>query len=181
MTLPPLAGATLVSDFDDPDWTMVNDSGELAVTQDAPVDTPRALRVFPKPKHNAAALLKQYPEPRNWTGYGALTLWVRPDRPLPVRAFLLRLRNSHRYGPAFKLVSHEPTYTLAGGQWTQLRYELGDVPRDVVQILRVYYHRGELCSGPFDLDEVLLHKSTAAAGAAELDKAAGAEDKPIPD
>ena len=175
-------GALLVSDFDDPDWVIVNDDGEVTATDREPVETRRALRVTPKPKHNAAALLKHYPTPPDWSGFAELTLWARPDEPMPVRAFQVRLRNSHRYGPALKLTSHELTYTLPAGRWTQLRYEFADAPRNVVQTLRIYYHRGELCSGAFDLDEVLLHKELAGGrGEAKRGEDPDAKEKPVPD
>jgi hypothetical protein len=150
-------GATLVDDFEDPDWTLVNDDGDVTTTNRDPVDTIRALHVVPKPKHEAAALLRSYALPQDWKGYAALSFWVRPDQPLPVGAFEVRLRDVNRYGAPMKLVSHEPSAVLPAGKWTELRYEFGSMPRDNVQILRIYYDRGKLCPGSFDIDEMLLH------------------------
>ena len=174
-------GARLVSDFDDPDWVMANDDGELALADREPVDTARALRVLAKPRHRAAALLRHYTTPQDWRAFGAVTFWVRPDKPLPVRCFDVRLRNSGKYTPPAALASHKQDAVLPDGKWTQLRYTLGDIPRNHVQVLRVYYHRAELCSGPFDLDEVLIHAAAAPASATGNKPTGGTEDKGVPD
>lgn len=178
--IPP--GALLVSNCDDPDWVLVNDDGRTAITDDHPVDTTQAMRVLPKPQHSAAALIRTYPEPQNWEPYAALTFWVRPSRPLPVRAFQIRLRNKFRYGPALTQTSHDLTAQLPAGHWTPLRYDFRGMPREHVQILRIYYHRGELCSGAFDIDEVILRPAQATQAktppGAQLP---GAEDGQVPD
>jgi len=174
--------ALLVSNFDDPDWVLVNDDGEITTTDAEPVDTARAMRVVPKPKHRAAALLRSYPEPQNWSAYGALTLWVRPQRPLPARALQVRLRDAHGYGPALKLATPALTGVLPAGEWTELRYVFGDVPRHHVRILRVYFHRGELCSGPFDVDEMMLHRLESVLRGEERQKGSdNVENQPVPD
>ncbi len=152
--LPP--GAKLVSDFDDPDWSLANDDGTLSVTREAPVDSGAALRVEPKPQHNAAALMHSYATAEDWREFGTLSLWLRPSQPFPVRALDVKLRNAHQYGPSLKLTSHKVQDILPAGQWTKLRYAFGDVPRERVMLLRIYHHRGQLCPGPFFLDEVIL-------------------------
>jgi len=172
-------GAHLVSDFDDSDWVLVNDDGGLRVTTREPVRTSSALRVSPKPRHAAAALLKHYPESVDWRGFSELTFWIRPDHALPVRSLQVRLRNSHRWGPSLKLSSHDVQGGLSAGQWVLLRYGFGDIPRDVVQTLRIYFHRGELNSGPFDLDEVLLH--SGAGTTTEGSVSAGRQHVPVSD
>jgi len=149
--------ATLLDDFEDPDWTLASDEGGLVTTDRDPVDTARALRVQPAPLHDAAALLRAFPEPQDWTACTALSFWIRPDREMPVRALEVRLRDRERYGRPLALVSHKPAEKLPAKQWTELRYEFGRVKRDDVQILRIYFHRGALGSGPFELDEMLLH------------------------
>jgi hypothetical protein len=157
------SGATLVDDFEDPDWTLASDAGGLATTDREPVDTVRAMRVQPAPEHHAAALLRAFTEPQDWTACTALTFWIRPDRRMPLRALDIRLRDHERYGPPLKLVSHKAADTLPAGQWTELRYEFGKVQRDDVQILRIYFNRGALHSGPFDVDEMLLRGGPPAA------------------
>lgn len=176
-------GVLLVDDFDDPDWVLVNDDGDLAASRASPVDTRAALRVQPQPKHRAAALLLQYAEPEDWAGYAYLTFWVRPDVVLPVRALDLRLRNADTYGRAMELVSHPPDATLQAGKWEPLRYDCRALQRDHVRILRVYYHRGDLCSGPFELDEMLLWPAGAGQGAraAESERPTDAEGQAVPD
>jgi len=155
-------GALLVDDFEDLDWTLANDDGALLPNRREPVDTTQAMRVNPKPQHASAALLRAFAEPHNWTRFAALSFWIRPERPLPVKALEVRLRNEHQYGPAVKLVSPDPATVLPPGRWTELRYEFGSVPRDLVHILRLYHNRSGLCSGPFDLDEALLWPASAA-------------------
>ncbi|NUQ01548.1 MAG: hypothetical protein HUU35_17015, partial [Armatimonadetes bacterium] len=171
---PPPAGARVVDSMDDPDWVLANDGGTVAVTTDSPQDSGGALRVEPRPEHNAAALLHSFPEPQDWSKATALTLQVRPARPLPVSAFELRLRNDHQYGPPLRLVSPAAATMLPAGQWSELRYEFGEVPRQKVMILRIYHHRGERGGVPFDLDEILVHGLAAAGGAP-------ADDVPLTD
>jgi len=176
-------GARLVSNFDDPDWTLANDDGHLGPTRREPVDTARALHVAPKPHHASAALLRHFADPQDWRAFTTVTLWVRPERPLPVRSLEVRLRNANTYGPPATLASHKLDSLLPPGRWTQLRYAFRDVPREHVQILRIYYHRGELCSGPFDLAEIILHPAdtTPPAGANAGKPKGGDENKPVPD
>ena len=174
-------GATLVDDFEDPDWTLANDDGEMTATNQGPVDTVRALRVLARPQHDSAALLRTYALPQNWSGYSAISFWIRPDRPLPVRALDVRLRDKQRYGPPLKLVSHEVSAALPAGKWTELRYEFGDVPRNLVEILRIYYDRRNLLSGSFDLDEMMLHASGAPKHDDGNVKPGGADKHKIPD
>ena len=150
-------GTLLVDDCEDPDWVIVNDDGAVGTVDSGREGGGLALRVAPRPRHRAAALLLQFAEPRDWTGYGRLTLSLRPDTPMPVRALDVRLRNSHRYGPPMELESHATAAVLPGGEWSELSFRCGTVPRELVQILRVYYHRGELCRGPFAVDNVVLH------------------------
>ena len=154
--------ATLLDDFEDPDWTMANDQGGITTTDREPIDTRRALRVVAKPEHNAAAILRTFDRPQDWSTCESISLWIRPERDQPVRAFEVRLRDSQRYLPAAKLVSHGPKDVLPADVWTQLRYDFGSIPRNEVRILRLYYHRGELVSGSFDVDEVMLHGGKAA-------------------
>lgn len=149
-------GTTLLDDFEDPDWTLASDEGVVLNTDCEPVDTRRALRVQAAPMHNAAALMRAFERPQDWSGCQALTFWIRPEKDLPVCAIDPRLKDEHKYGPPLKLVSHEPKAVLPAGQWTQLRYEFREVPRDAVSILRIYFDRGDLYSGPFDLDEIML-------------------------
>jgi len=78
-------GATLLDNGDAPDWVIVNDDGLLGCTERDPVDSRRAVRVEPEPHHSSAALLLQFPEPRDWSTSTGITFWVRPDRPYPVR------------------------------------------------------------------------------------------------
>jgi len=150
-------GATLLDDFEDPDWTLASDKGGVATTDREPVDTVRAMRVQPAPEHDSAALLRTFTEPQDWSACTALSFSIRPDRELPVRALDIRLRDNERYGQSLKLVSHKSADKLPAGKWTELRYEFGKVKRDDVQILRIYFNRGSLLSGPFDLDEMFLH------------------------
>ena len=174
-------GAVLISDFDDPDWVIVNDDGRVATTDRDPVDTARAMRVLPKPKHNAAALLHMCSGSPDWTKFASIRFWLRPDTPLPVRALLLRLRNNFKYTPAMTLVSHPATATLPAHKWTRLCYEFRNVPRDRVQILRIYYHRGEQCSGPFDIDEMMLDEGTQAADRLPPRDSVGGGNEAVPD
>ncbi len=150
------AGATLLDDFEDPDWTLASDEGGLTTAYRDPVDTRRALRVQAAPMHNSAALMRTFERPQDWSGCEGLNFWIRPDKDLPVRAIEPRLRDEEKYGPSLTLVSHEPKAILPAGQWTQLKYEFREVPRDAVQILRIYLNRGNQYSGPFDLDEMML-------------------------
>lgn len=162
-------GTLLVDDMEDPDWVIVNDDGTVGTVESDRQDGRLALRVTPRPRHSAAALLLQFAEPLDWTGYGELTLSLRPEAPMPVRALDVRLRNSHRYGPAMKLQSHETAAVLPAGEWSEISFRCGDVPRELVQILRIYYHRGELCPGPFALDNIVLHPSAPATRAPNTD------------
>lgn len=150
------AGATLLDDFEDPDWTLASDDGSVTSTEREPVDTRRALRVLARPKHDAAALLCTFERPQDWSTCEALSFWVRPDKDLPIRAIDPRLRDDRKYGPSLTLVSPGPKTVLKAGEWTELKYEFGQAPRDTVGILRIYFDRGDKYSGPFDLDEMLL-------------------------
>jgi hypothetical protein len=174
-------GATLLADSDDPDWVMVNDDGSLGCTELDPVDSRRAMRVAPKPHHSSAALLLTFDAPRNWTESSGVTLWVRPEQPYPVSAFDLRMRNGNRYTRAAALESPTPDTTLPPGKWTRLEYTFGDMPRDNVRILRLYYHRGEKGSGAFDFDEVILHGADIAAPVQGTFSGVGTGEEPIPD
>lgn len=149
-------GATLLDDFEDPDWTLASDDGGMSTTEREPVDTRRALRVLPAPKHSAAALLRTFDAPQDWSSCRLLRFWIRPDKDLPVRALEVRLRDGSRYGPALGLASHQRTAVLPAGKWTQVEYEFVEAPRQAVHILRIYFDRGDLLSGPFDLDEMFL-------------------------
>jgi len=164
------ADATLLDDFEDPDWTLASDEGGVTTTDREPVDTRRALRVLPKPKQDSAALMRSFDVPQDWSASTGLSFWIRPDRDMPLRALEPRLRDHERYGPSLTLVSHKRTEVLPAGRWTQLKYEFRKVPRERVLILRVYFNRGGLVSGPFDLDELFLcggKPKEAAAGAAK--------------
>ncbi len=149
-------GATLLDDFEDPDWTLASDSGTLAVADREPVDTRRALRVLAVPQHDAAALMRSFERPQDWSTCEGLRFWIRPDKDLPVRAIDPRLRDDRKYGPPLTLVSPSAKTVLRAGQWTELQYEFRKAPRDAVSILRIYLNRGNQYSGPFDLDEMLL-------------------------
>ena len=149
-------GATLLDDFEEPDWNLASDEGNLSTTDREPVDTKCAMRVQPRPKHNAAALMLRFDDPQNWSTCQGLSFWIRPDKDLPVRAFDLRLSNDGRYVAGSTLVSHRPADVLPACKWTEVKYDFGKTPRQNVDILRLYFHRGELCSGPFDIDEMLL-------------------------
>ena len=174
-------GATLLSDFGDPDWLQVNDDGRVETT-DRDTVSGRALRVLPKPKHNAAALMLRFRNPRDWTKQKTLTFWIRPDKPQPVSAFLLRLRNNFRYGPVLRLVSPGIGSTLPAGKWSRVTYAFDEVPRQRVTILRIYYHKGVGVKAPFDMDEMLLHGEGAEADAKKGARyRAAEEDKPVPD
>ena len=156
-------GMTLLDDFEDPDWTLASDHGSLATTDRNPVDTARAMRVLPAPEHHAAALLRTFEQPQDWSGCTGLSFWIRTDREMPLRALDIRLRDGSRYGLPLKLVSHKPADTLPAGNWIELRYEFGLVQRNAAQILRIYFNRDNLNPGPFDLDEMMLHGSPAVA------------------
>jgi len=169
------AGATLLDDFEDPDWTLASDDGSVATTDRQPVDTRRALRVLANPKHNAAALMRTFDRPQDWSTCEALTFWIRPDKDFPVRAIEPRLRDDHKYGPSLALVSHPAKAILPAGKWTELKFEFRKVPRGTVHILRIYFDRGDLYAGPFDVDEMMLvggHPGPAAAEAKRKGKAA---------
>ena len=174
-------GATLVSDFSDPDWLLVNDDGRVETTDRDTVNG-RAMRVLAKPKHNAAALMLRFRRPRDWTKQKTLTFWIRPDKPQPVSAFLTRLRNNFRYGPALRLVSPGIGATLPAGKWTKATYAFGEVPRQRVTILRIYFHKGNRNRGPFDMDEMLLHGPGDETDSTKGARYRGAEEnKPVPD
>lgn len=147
---------TLLDDFEDPDWTFASDEGTFGTADREPVDTRRALRVQASPMHHAAAIMRTFDRPQDWSSCEALSFWVRPEKDLPVRALDPRLRDDHKYGPALKLVSQKPSESLPAGQWTHVRYEFREAPRDSVHILRIYLNRGGLYSGPFDIDEMML-------------------------
>lgn len=156
---------TLLDDCEDPDWTIANDDGRISTTDREPVDTKHAMRVQPRPKHNAAALLRTFDKPQDWSTCQGLRVWVRPEKDFPVRALDLRLNDGKRYSGPVALASHRAAEVLPAGRWTELKYDFGNTPRQAVHILRLYYHRNELCSGPFDVDEMLLvggHPQTAA-------------------
>ena len=175
------AGATLLADSDDPDWVLVNDESRLHCTEDSPVDSRRALRVDPRPRHSSAALLLHFREPRDWSKSAGVTLWIRPARPYPVGAFELRLCNGSQYTPAATLESPGEDTMLPAGEWMRLAYRFGDTRRDDVRILRIYYHRDDKGSGAFDLDEVILHGTDIAAPAKAAFQGVGTGLAPIPD
>lgn len=153
---PVRAGATLLDDFEDPDWTLGNDDGRILTTLRDPVDTRRAMRLEAAPRHNAAALLHTFERLQDLSACTGISFWVRPDRDLPARAIEVKLRNAARWTPSAVLVSPQPKDVLRAGQWTELRYEFRNAPRTDVDILRIYYNRGDLYNGPIDFDEMLL-------------------------
>ncbi len=153
-TVPLPPGAVLVAGFDDPDWQLLYDDGKVYATGDQPVDTAAALRVEPKPQRGSASLLHTFGTPPDWRGYGELSFWVRPTAELPVARFAVRLRVGQDYGPF--LARLEPADgALPPGQWTRLRFALGDALRDRVRMVRIYYGRGGT-PGRFDLDELVV-------------------------
>jgi hypothetical protein len=177
--------ATLLDDFEEPDWTLASDEGSLSPTGRDPVDTKSAIRVQPRPKHNAAAIMLRFDISQDWSTCKGLSFWIRPDKDFPVRAFDLRLSNGGRYSAGSFLVSHRPADMLPAGKWTQVKYDFGKTPRQNVDILRLYFHRGELCSGSFDIDEMLLLGGHPCAASASKTKTSphnprkpGAVDRP---
>ena len=80
------------------------------------------------------------------------------------------------------LISQAKDSVLPAGQWTELRYGCGEVARDHIQLLRVYYHRGDLGTGAFDIDEMILHPIVEQARTGETgEKPVDHEGEAVPD
>lgn len=174
------ADATLLDNFEDPEWTLASDEGSVTTTDREPVDTRRALRVLPKPKQDSAALMRSFDVPQDWSACRGMSFWIRPDRDMPVWAMEPRLRDHERYGPSLTLVSHNRTDVLPAGRWTQLKYEFHKATRTQVLILRIYFNRGKLLSGPFDLDELLLYGGAPKEAAVEAKSPGKSKSRPTP-